>query len=530
MARGTDTSYKWDFFISYTRADQAWAEWIAWVLEEDGHRVLIQAWDFVPGSNWIRGMQAGTRDAARTVAVLSDSYLSSVYGSTEWQAALARDADGADRRLLVVRVEACERPGLLAAVVSIDLFGLSETAARARLQTMVVAAETGRAKPTIPPRFPGEARAVPREPSFPGNDRDSPRPGAPPQDQVRDSAPTRGGNWYQWYQLQPAVVQATVIGGIFTILGAVVTGIFALISLSHAPTRPPGETGNLVTLVSQGARAIAYSFDGNYLAAGNANGVVRVWRTNTWQLASTMTDPHSKGVSSVAFNPASSLLAVGDANGHVYLWASGHAKVLTDPSDSAIRSVTFSQDNKYLAAGDANGMVTVWRTRNWHVAGSMRDPGSSGVSSVAFNPANSLLAAGDANGHVYLWASGHAKALTDPSGAAIRSVVFTADNVALVGGDSSGHVYVWHVASRKVAEHLSDPNTKGVESVAFDSSTKTIAAADGNGKVYLWLYKLTRVLQYPTSSAILSAAYNPHNTHLAVVSASGKVYVKLVNP
>ena len=66
-----ESSGEWDFFISYTQADRAWAEWIAWMLEEDGHRVLIQAWDFVPGSNWIQGMQAGSRDAARTIAVLS---------------------------------------------------------------------------------------------------------------------------------------------------------------------------------------------------------------------------------------------------------------------------------------------------------------------------------------------------------------------------------------------------------------------------------------------------------------------------
>ena len=45
----------WDFFVSYTHTDRAWAEWIAWVLEEDGHQVLIQAWDFVPGSNLSTG-------------------------------------------------------------------------------------------------------------------------------------------------------------------------------------------------------------------------------------------------------------------------------------------------------------------------------------------------------------------------------------------------------------------------------------------------------------------------------------------
>ena len=72
-----------DVFISYTQADRAWAEWIAWILEEDGRRVLIQAWDFVPGTNWVQGMQAGTRDASRTIAVLSREYLTSVYGGAE---------------------------------------------------------------------------------------------------------------------------------------------------------------------------------------------------------------------------------------------------------------------------------------------------------------------------------------------------------------------------------------------------------------------------------------------------------------
>ena len=90
MARGDGSRAEWDFFISYTQADRAWAEWIAWILEEDGHRVLVQAWDFVPGTNWIQGMQAGTRDAARTIAVLSGEYLESVYGGAEWQAAWAR--------------------------------------------------------------------------------------------------------------------------------------------------------------------------------------------------------------------------------------------------------------------------------------------------------------------------------------------------------------------------------------------------------------------------------------------------------
>jgi TIR domain/NB-ARC domain len=157
----------WDFFVSYTQADRAWAEWIAWILEEDGHRVLIQAWDFVPGSNWVQGMQAGTATAGRTIAVLSPAYLDSQYGNAEWQAAWAADPGGAGRKLLVTRVQEAPRPGLLGAVVSVDLFGLAEAGARARLRTMITAALAGRAKPGTVPVFPG-GRAVSSEPRFPG--------------------------------------------------------------------------------------------------------------------------------------------------------------------------------------------------------------------------------------------------------------------------------------------------------------------------------------------------------------------------
>jgi hypothetical protein len=163
-----DSGGGWDFFVSYAQADQAWAEWIAWMLEEDGYRILIQAWDFVPGSNWAAGMQAGARDAARTLAVLSQAYLDSVYGSAEWQAAWVSDPMGADRRLVTVRVADCTRPGLLEGVTGFDLFGLSEAQARDRLREGISAAVAGRAKPSASPGFPGGGSVVPGKPRFPG--------------------------------------------------------------------------------------------------------------------------------------------------------------------------------------------------------------------------------------------------------------------------------------------------------------------------------------------------------------------------
>ncbi|OHV33588.1 TIR domain-containing protein [Pseudofrankia saprophytica] len=154
-----------DFFVSYTAADRGWAEWISWQLEAAGDRVLIQAWDFGVGSHFVHEMHRAASTAARTVAVVSAAYLTSAYGEAEWQAAWAADPSGEGRRLLVVRVEDCPRPGLLGQVVGIDLFGLDQREAGERLRAAVLGV---RAKPRRPPVFPGGTNASPTPPRFPG--------------------------------------------------------------------------------------------------------------------------------------------------------------------------------------------------------------------------------------------------------------------------------------------------------------------------------------------------------------------------
>ncbi len=166
---------EWDFFISYTAVDRAWAEWIAWELEEAGHRVLFQAWDFVPGSHWTSRMREGTVGARRTLAILSPDYLDSVYGQAEWEAAYRADPQGFARKLIPIRVRDCRWPDLLGGVVSFDLFDCAMDEARRRLHGKIDQALVGRAKPPTAPSFPGFVDAAPppsspptAPPAFPG--------------------------------------------------------------------------------------------------------------------------------------------------------------------------------------------------------------------------------------------------------------------------------------------------------------------------------------------------------------------------
>jgi TIR domain-containing protein len=68
-----------DFFVSYTGADRAWAEWVAWQLEQAGYQVIVQAWDFEPGDNFVARMRDALEHADRTLALISAAYLVSPY-------------------------------------------------------------------------------------------------------------------------------------------------------------------------------------------------------------------------------------------------------------------------------------------------------------------------------------------------------------------------------------------------------------------------------------------------------------------
>src|SRR5215211_98260 len=154
-----------DFFVSYTGADTAWAEWIAQTLEDAGYQTIIQAWDFRPGQDFLHQMQKATQRAARTITVLSPAYLGSAFGEAEWRAAFASDPTGQQGLLLPVRVVELTPPGLLRSRTFIDLAGLDERAATERLLAGV---RLDRAKPSGRRPYPG-GQAAPAGARFPGH-------------------------------------------------------------------------------------------------------------------------------------------------------------------------------------------------------------------------------------------------------------------------------------------------------------------------------------------------------------------------
>jgi tetratricopeptide (TPR) repeat protein len=144
-----------EFFVSFTGADRSWATWLVAELDAAGYTSVSQLRDFVAGTNFAVEMDQAARRARRTLGVLSPQALQAPYVRQEWVQRLATDPTGQQHALVLVRVEPCEPAGLLGPVVYIDLVGLDEAAARARLGEELAAAVRGQ-------------RPLPAEAAFPG--------------------------------------------------------------------------------------------------------------------------------------------------------------------------------------------------------------------------------------------------------------------------------------------------------------------------------------------------------------------------
>ena len=122
-----------DFFVSHAGRDTGWAEWLAWQLEQAGYRVELDVWDWAPGEDFVARMSAALESADRLLAVCTEAYFTSTYGGAELRAAFAGSA-AAQGRIVPVLVEPVNLPPLYAPLIYLDLTGLDEATAAARLR------------------------------------------------------------------------------------------------------------------------------------------------------------------------------------------------------------------------------------------------------------------------------------------------------------------------------------------------------------------------------------------------------------
>jgi len=115
---------------------------------------------------------------------------------------------------------------------------------------------------------------------------------------------------------------------------------------------------------------IAFSPDGENLAAAGVDRIVYIWDSKTWKLVRKFTG-QAEMISSLAYSPDGRYLATGGFNeitqAHpvsILIWDVASGKpVKTLPAPHRVSSVAFSPDGTMLAAAAGDKNVRLWKVR-----------------------------------------------------------------------------------------------------------------------------------------------------------------------
>ncbi|QKV95517.1 tetratricopeptide repeat protein [Streptomyces sp. NA02950] len=156
----SDAPEKVDFFISYAGVERAWAEWVAYHLQQHGFSIEFDHWHWRAGDNTTVRMSDALTRADRFLALLSPSYFERRrYTWDEWTAAYD-DRERGPRDFVPLHVAELEKsriPALLRPIKAGILHGKGEEEALAELLRAVGGPEA----PETRPGFPGAASATP---------------------------------------------------------------------------------------------------------------------------------------------------------------------------------------------------------------------------------------------------------------------------------------------------------------------------------------------------------------------------------
>ncbi|HEX4258803.1 MAG TPA: helix-turn-helix domain-containing protein, partial [Streptosporangiaceae bacterium] len=306
---------------------------------------------------------------------------------------------------------------------------------------------------------------------------------------------------------------------------------------------------------SDAVQAVAISPDHRILAAGAADGTVRLWNVARPSHPVSLGPPfvrHKQAIYAVAFSPSGRVLAVAGADDQLQLWnvarPSEPARLgppLTGPAGT-VYALAFSPAGTTLAAGSADGTVRLWTMGAGgtlpagpavvlHPAGS---PARTYVQAVAFNPAGTELAAGTADGKVARWAlpgtQGRPTALPTLSGPAdvVFSVAFSPDGRTLTAGSKDKTVWLWDISNQRHPK-LKDQfkgATSWINAVAFSPRGTLLAdgSSDGSAQI-LSVATGVQVATLPDPGPVTTLAWDGWQ-HLVTGAADGSVRVWSLPP
>ncbi|MGD1865221.1 MAG: WD40 repeat domain-containing protein [Phormidesmis sp.] len=259
----------------------------------------------------------------------------------------------------------------------------------------------------------------------------------------------------------------------------------------------------------QAIGALGFSANGQYLAAAGQQGLVFIWDLTTLDLTApsqptvpqptiTLENPHC-WIDRLAWHPSQSWLAFG-AGAQVKVWEISQEKVLSDHnfSSSSVLDLAWHPNGQQLAAGGHTG-IKVWSADNWSAPPELIEvPGAS--LSVAWSADGQYLASGNLDRTLTVTSWGNPPPwLMQGFPGKVRQVDWapgtgkpgtgkpgTGNKIPAVAAACMEGVTVWRRQGKNWQSKVLSKHKGTVEAIAFHPTQPLLASAAQDGRLCLW--------------------------------------------
>ncbi len=263
--------------------------------------------------------------------------------------------------------------------------------------------------------------------------------------------------------------------------------------------------------------AIAYSPDGQTIAASTSSGEIRLWRASDGRF-SLICLGHTNWVRAIEFSPDGRYLASSSDDRTIQIWDLRDGTCIRTLG-VGIHSLglSFSPDGRYLASGSDRHTIYCWDLQTGECIREF--VGHDGWSmAVKFHPRGHQLVSASSDRSVRLWdvATGKCERIWQGHENLVTTVDYSADGTKIVSGSLDGTLRLWDAISDRCLLVL-DGHGDEIWSAAFSPDGARIVSAGVGGLLRVWRTSDGHCLQRLEghSKRLWSVAFHPDGRSIA---------------
>lgn len=234
--------------------------------------------------------------------------------------------------------------------------------------------------------------------------------------------------------------------------------------------------------------SLAFSPNGDILASGSVERVVKLWDIRTSECLATM-EGHDYPVLSLAFSPDGNRLVSGSGDTSLIIWDVQNRSQLHQMKGHGFYVVTCDWDpnDNRIVSGSVDANICEWDSNTGEMI-KRHSEHRAAVHQVRFSPDGTKLASGSSDNYIIMWDSNETpmkiEQVLQGHSSEVRALTFSGDGKYLASGSSDKVLYLWDTETLSIQ---GEATTIGeIDGIEWYPKASTFITADGTGAIIRW--------------------------------------------